>query len=208
MRELVSTGWIHNRIRRLVASFLVKTLLLPWQWGLKYFWDALLDADLECDSLGWQYVSGGISDGLAFDKIDDYHEEGKIIDPDGVYIKSWVPELLHMPKEYIHMPWEAPESVLRNAGVCVGCFRNYPLPLITPIDAQKRVEEACRVIEQVFAQQQNGYEIPVPENDQIRYSNYPSFSESQGNYLVPGFKEQDEISQQSAMCVDGEVPEM
>ena len=69
MRCLWATGWVHNRLRVVVATFLVKFLLVPWQWGVKYFWDTLLDADLECDVLGWQYVSGGMSDGIPFDVV-------------------------------------------------------------------------------------------------------------------------------------------
>lgn len=71
MRELWATGWMHNRLRVVTASFCVKYLQLPWQWGMKYFWDALLDADLECDVLGWQYVSGSLPDGHEVDRMDD-----------------------------------------------------------------------------------------------------------------------------------------
>lgn len=153
MRELRATAWTHNRLRRLTASFCVKHLLLPWQWGLKYFWDALIDADLEQDSLGWQYVSGGIVDGLSFDKLDDPVEEGKIVDPDGRYVKLWVPELAKMPVEYIHAPWMAPPEVLASAGVVLGPMGTYPHPIVTHEEAQRKVSEACRVIEEVFNQQ-------------------------------------------------------
>ena len=93
MRELNATGWIHNSIRVLCASFLVKYLLLPWQWGLKYFWDSLLDADIESDVLGWQYIAGCLPDGVPFDELPDPHAEGLKLDPQGRYVRRWVPEL-------------------------------------------------------------------------------------------------------------------
>jgi cryptochrome 1 len=71
MRELWATGWLHDRIRVVVSSFFVKVLQLPWRWGMKYFWDTLLDADLESDALGWQYISGTLPDGREFDRIDN-----------------------------------------------------------------------------------------------------------------------------------------
>lgn len=77
MRQLWATGWLHHRVRRVVASFLVKHLMLPWQWGMKHYWDTLLDADLECDVLGWQYVSGGLPDSDRFEFPDDVEAESR-----------------------------------------------------------------------------------------------------------------------------------
>ena len=203
MRELAANSWINNRIRRLVASFLVKTLLLPWQWGLKYFWDALLDADIEQDSLGWQYVSGGISDGLSFDTIDDYDFEGMQIDPDGLYIRHWIPELANMPSEYIHSPWKAPQHVLQSAGVSLGPSGNYTYPLVLPEEAQRRVESACRVIEEVMSQQQqsNGAFPEPPINMSI--PDYPQ--DSNPMTCVPG---QSADSSGAGMFNDGPISEL
>lgn len=83
MRMLWSTGWMHNRARVFTASFLVKNLLLPWQWGLKHFWDSLLDADLECDALGWQYVAGCLTDSDPFIQMIDINFESRRFDPNG-----------------------------------------------------------------------------------------------------------------------------
>lgn len=96
-----SVGWVHNRIRVVVASFLVKNLLLPWQWGLKHFWDALIDADLESDALGWQYVSGCLVDAHPFDYIMDLTKESQRFDPEGNYVRRWLPSLARLPKQWI-----------------------------------------------------------------------------------------------------------
>lgn len=134
MRELWSTGWMHNRLRVLAASFMVKHLLLPWQWGLKHYWDALLDADLECDALGWQYCAGCLSDANPFDELMDVNAESSRFDPDGNYVRRWLPVLARLPSKYIHRPWEAPESVLDDAGVELGI--NYPVPVVSMEEAE------------------------------------------------------------------------
>ncbi|XP_050377052.1 cryptochrome-1 isoform X2 [Argentina anserina] len=140
MRELWATGWVHDRIRVVVSSFFVKVLQLPWRWGMKYFWDTLLDADLESDALGWQYISGTIPDGREFDRIDNPQFEGYKFDPQGEYVRRWLPELSRLPTDWIHHPWNAPESVLQAAGIELGS--NYPLPIVG-IDAAKiRLQEA------------------------------------------------------------------
>ncbi|XP_077212695.1 cryptochrome 1 [Tasmannia lanceolata] len=140
MRELWATGWLHDRIRVVVSSFFVKVLQLPWRWGMKYFWDTLLDADLESDALGWQYISGTLPDGREFDRIDNPQFEGYKFDPNGEYVRRWLPELARLPTEWIHHPWNAPESVLQAAGVELGT--NYPLPIVEISDAKARLEEA------------------------------------------------------------------
>ncbi|KAL3687848.1 hypothetical protein R1sor_014157 [Riccia sorocarpa] len=128
MRELWATGWLHNRIRVVVSSFCVKFLQLPWRWGMKYFWDTLLDADLECDVLGWQYISGSLPDGHELDRMENPQIEGYKFDPDGEYVRRWLPELSRLPTEWIHHPWDAPANVLRAAGVELGS--NYPRPIV------------------------------------------------------------------------------
>ncbi|CAN1188572.1 CRY1 [Linum perenne] len=140
MRELWATGWMHDRIRVVVSSFFVKVLQLPWRWGMKYFWDTLLDADLESDALGWQYISGTLPDGRQFDRIDNPQFEGYKFDPNGEYVRRWLPELARLPTEWIHHPWNAPESVLQAAGIELGS--NYPLPIVGIDAAKVRLEDA------------------------------------------------------------------
>lgn len=140
MRELWATGWLHDRIRVVVASFFVKVLQLPWRWGMKYFWDTLLDADLESDALGWQYISGTLPDSREFDRIDNPQFEGYKFDPHGEYVRRWLPELARLPTDWIHHPWDAPESVLQAAGVELGS--NYPLPIVEIDAAKVRLQEA------------------------------------------------------------------
>ncbi|KAL6970545.1 Cryptochrome-2 [Sarracenia purpurea var. burkii] len=144
MRELWATGWIHNKIRVIVSSFFVKFLLLPWQWGMKYFWDTLLDADLESDILGWQYISGSLPDGLALERIDSPQVQGFTFDPDGEYVRHWLPELARMPTEWIHHPWDTPLTVLKSAGVELGL--NYPKPIVDIDLARDRLMEAIRIM--------------------------------------------------------------
>ncbi|KAL6764729.1 DNA photolyase, FAD-binding/Cryptochrome [Haematococcus lacustris] len=129
MRQLSSTGWCHNRMRVVAASFMVKNLLLPWQWGLKHYWDAQLDADLECDALGWQYVSGGMADAHPFDHIIDLEKEAQRFDADGEYVRRWLPVLSRMPTQHIHAPWRAPHAVLAAADVELGF--DYPERVVT-----------------------------------------------------------------------------
>ncbi|KAJ0922632.1 putative deoxyribodipyrimidine photo-lyase [Helianthus annuus] len=140
MRELWATGWLHDRIRVVVSSFFVKVLQLPWRWGMKYFWDTLLDADLESDALGWQYISGTLPDSREFDRIDNPQIEGYSFDPNGEYVRRWLPELARLPTEWIHHPWDAPEYVLQAAGIELGS--NYPLPIVTINAAKSRLQEA------------------------------------------------------------------
>jgi deoxyribodipyrimidine photolyase len=185
MRQLWAMGWCHNRVRVVASHFLVKHLLLPWQWGLKHLWDCQIDADLECDALGWQYVSGCLAGtlsgvwhplthpdatlacvhsplpahssllhtachslllGLAalvlrrpqlhtqlvtpphaldpfpqpdahpFSYMLDMEEEWKRFDPDGTYVRRWLPVLAALPPEHVHQPWKAPPDVLEAAG--------------------------------------------------------------------------------------------
>ncbi|KAJ1423996.1 Rossmann-like alpha/beta/alpha sandwich fold [Sesbania bispinosa] len=140
MRELWATGWIHNKIRVIVSSFAVKMLLIPWKWGMKYFWDTLLDADLECDILGWQYISGCLPDGHKLERLDDPEIQGAKFDPEGEYVRQWLPELARMPTEWIHHPWDAPLIVLRASGVELG--QNYPKPIIDIDMAREQLTEA------------------------------------------------------------------
>lgn len=156
MRELWATGWMHNRARVFTASFLVKNLLLPWQWGLKHFWDMLLDADLECDALGWQYVAGCLRDAHPFNYMLDVESESKRFDPHGNFIRQWIPALSRVPLEYIHCPWRAPRDVLQRADVTLG--EEYPLPIITVEESRAAVDRAWGVIQRCRARMANGAE--------------------------------------------------
>ena len=128
MRELWHTGWIHNRVRMIVASLLTKNLLLPWQEGARWFWDTLVDADLASNTLGWQWTAGCGADAAPYFRIFNPVTQGERFDGEGKYVRRWVPELDRLPDKWLHKPWEAPEPVLRDAGVRLG--DNYPLPVV------------------------------------------------------------------------------
>jgi deoxyribodipyrimidine photo-lyase len=135
MRELWHTGWMHNRVRMVVASYLTKNLLLPWQEGSRWFWDTLVDADLASNTLGWQWSAGCGADAAPFFRIFNPVRQGERFDPDGAYVRRWCPELSRLPNQHIHQPWAAPEPVLRAAGVRLG--RNYPHPLVDLGESRK-----------------------------------------------------------------------
>ena len=134
MRELWHTGWMHNRVRMVVASFLVKHLRLPWQRGAEWFWDTLVDADLAANTLGWQWSAGCGADAAPYFRVFAPVLQGRKFDADGDYTRRWVPELARLPDAYLHAPWEAPAEVLEHAGVDLG--GNYPLPMVEHKDAR------------------------------------------------------------------------
>ncbi len=108
MRELWHTGIMHNRARMITASFLIKDLLIPWQHGERWFWDSLVDADIGANSASWQWVAGCGADASPFYRVFNPMLQGEKFDPDGAYVKKWVPELRDVPKEFIHCPWDMP----------------------------------------------------------------------------------------------------
>ncbi len=128
MRQLWHTGWMHNRVRMIVGSFLVKHLLLPWQDGAAWFWDTLVDADLANNTLGWQWVAGCGADAAPYFRIFNPVLQGQKFDARGEYVRRWVPELTALPDDYIHAPWDAPQEVLHRAKIQLG--RDYPEPII------------------------------------------------------------------------------
>ncbi len=128
MRELWVTGWMHNRARMLVASFLIKHLLQPWQSGARWFWDTLVDADLANNTLGWQWTAGCGADAAPFFRIFNPLAQGPKFDPEGAYVRRWLPALEQLPTRFIHAPWTATEAVLRSARVRLG--ENYPWPIV------------------------------------------------------------------------------
>ncbi len=136
MRELWITGYIHNRARMVAASFLVKHLLLPWQEGERWFWDTLVDADLANNAGGWQWVAGCGADAAPYFRVFNPVLQGEKFDAEGDYVRRYVPELAKLDARWIHRPWEAPEDVLRAAGVRLG--QNYPLPIVDHAKARAR----------------------------------------------------------------------
>ena len=142
MRELWATGWMHNRARMVAASFLVKHLLIPWRDGAAWFWDTLVDADLANNSVSWQWVAGCGVDAAPFFRIFNPILQGRKFDPEGAYVRRWVPELSRLPDAYIHEPWKAPERVLKRAEISLG--ETYPRPVINHAFARERALEAFR----------------------------------------------------------------
>jgi len=134
MRELWATGWMHNRARMVAASFLVKHLLIPWQDGAAWFLDTLVDADLANNTMGWQWVAGCGVDAAPYFRIFNPVLQGKKVDPDGEYVRRWVPELRGLQPQWIHEPWMAPPLVLAGAGIAPG--ETYPLPIVDHAEAR------------------------------------------------------------------------
>jgi deoxyribodipyrimidine photo-lyase len=134
MRELWQTGYMHNRLRMIVASFLCKHLLVDWRAGERWFWDTLVDADLANNASGWQWVAGSGADASPYFRIFNPTLQGQKFDRAGDYVRRWVPELAALPDRYLHEPWTAPSEVLRQAGVEPGL--SYPLPIVDHRDAR------------------------------------------------------------------------
>jgi deoxyribodipyrimidine photo-lyase len=128
MRQLWQTGWMHNRVRMVVASFLVKHLLIPWQDGEAWFWDTLVDADLAQNAASWQWVAGCGADAAPYFRVFNPVLQGRKFDPDGAYVRRFVPELAALPDAAIHAPWEAAPLLLAGAGVRLGA--TYPHPIV------------------------------------------------------------------------------
>ena len=149
MRELRTTGWIHNAMRFLLACFLTKYLLLPWTYGLKEFYDLLLDGDHSANALGWQWTSGSNTDSFPFSCLLNPSKLARRLDPDGEYVRHWVPELVKLPNEFIHQPWLAPENVCTSVGFKYGY--TYPCRIVDPGQARKRAKEAMHYMKRIFA---------------------------------------------------------
>lgn len=128
MRQLWQTGWMHNRVRMVVASFLTKDLFIHWIEGEKWFWETLVDADLANNACGWQWVAGCGTDAQPYFRIFNPTQQSRKFDLNGEYIRQWIPELSNLNKDFIHAPWEAGASELSKAGIQLG--KTYPLPLI------------------------------------------------------------------------------
>lgn len=140
MRQLWQTGWMHNRVRMIVASFLVKHLLTPWQLGEKWFWDTLVDADLASNSASWQWVAGCGADAAPYFRVFNPVLQGLKFDPDGTYVRQFVPEIAHLPTAHIHTPWEAPVPP-----------KNYPAPIIGLAEGRDRALAAFAKLKETAA---------------------------------------------------------
>jgi deoxyribodipyrimidine photo-lyase len=144
MRQLWQTGWMPNRARMIVASFLVKHLLLPWQAGADWFLDTLVDADLANNSASWQWVAGSGTDAAPYFRIFNPVLQGQKFDPGGDYVRTWLPELQNLPAPVIHAPWQAPPDTLAAANIALG--RTYPAPIVDHAAARIRALEALKTI--------------------------------------------------------------
>jgi deoxyribodipyrimidine photo-lyase len=134
LRELWTTGYMHNRVRMVVASFLIKHLRIDWRQGEAWFWDTLLDADLANNAASWQWVAGSGADAAPYFRIFNPMEQGRKFDPDGLYVRRWCPELADLPNDALHAPFDAAPLVLKAAGVVLG--KTYPQPLVAHAEAR------------------------------------------------------------------------
>ena len=147
MRELWATGYMHNRVRMVVASFLTKHLRTHWHAGMDWFWDTLVDADIANNTASWQWASGCGADAAPYFRIFNPILQGEKFDAEGHYVKKWVPELADLPKRYIHKPWEADPMTLQLANVRLG--DNYPLPIVDHKQARESALSAYQEIRTV-----------------------------------------------------------
>lgn len=144
MAELWATGWMHNRVRMIAASFLIKDLLIDWRAGEAWFWDTLVDADLASNTASWQWVAGSGADAAPFFRIFNPILQGEKFDPEGRYVRHWLPALARLPDRWIHQPFAAPSEVLRAAGITLGV--DYPHPLVDHGFARDRALAAFKQI--------------------------------------------------------------
>jgi len=144
MRELWHTGFMHNRVRMIVGSFLIKDLMIDWREGEAWFWDTLVDADLANNAGNWQWVAGSGADASPFFRIFNPVTQGEKFDPAGAYVRRWVPELAALPDKWVHKPWAAATDVLADAGVILG--ETYPAPMVDHGVARNRALAAYKVM--------------------------------------------------------------
>ena len=142
MRELWRSGWMHNRVRMITASFLIKDLLIDWRRGEQWFWDCLVDADEGNNGINWQWVAGTGPDASPFFRVFTPVGQGEKFDAGGAYVRRWCPELAKLPDKWIHRPWEAPTPVLAAAGVELG--ETYPHPIVDHGEGRTRALAALK----------------------------------------------------------------
>lgn len=136
MRQLQATGWMHNRARMVVASFLVKHLLIDWRWGARHFMQELVDGDPASNSGGWQWVGGTGTDAAPYVRVFNPSLQGRKCDPQGAYVRRWVPELARVPARHIHEPWRMTLDEQRQAGCRIGI--DYPAPVVDHLAGRRR----------------------------------------------------------------------
>ena len=144
MRELWETGYMHNRVRMLVASLLSKNLLIDWRLGEQWFWDCLVDGDVASNPASWQWVAGSGLDAAPYFRIFNPVTQGVRFDAEGGYVRRWVPELAALPDKWLHNPWEAPKEVLKAAGVRIGA--SYPAPIVDLQSSRSRALAAAAAL--------------------------------------------------------------
>jgi len=144
MRQLWQTGYMHNRVRMIVGSFLVKNLLLHWHHGEDWFWDTLLDADLANNSASWQWIAGCGADAAPYFRVFNPVTQGQRFDPDGAYVRRYVPEISALPDKFLHCPWEAPHQVLEYTKIALG--KIYPKPIVDLKQSRERALEAFKTL--------------------------------------------------------------
>lgn len=147
MRQLWQTGWMHNRVRMIVASFLTKHLLLPWQLGEKWFWDTLVDADPAANAASWQWTAGSGADAAPYFRVFNPITQGPKFDESGDYVRTYCPELAKLPTQYIHRPWEAPAMDLALANITIG--KTYPAPIVDHKEGRERALAAYNVLKAI-----------------------------------------------------------
>lgn len=140
MRQLLEMGWMHNRSRMVVASFLVKDLLIDWRWGEKWFMQQLIDGDPASNNGGWQWTAGTGTDAAPYFRIFNPVTQSQKFDPEGRFIRRWLPELAHVPDDHIHAPWKMSASIQKKAGCRIG--EDYPAPVVDHSKARQRTLEA------------------------------------------------------------------
>jgi deoxyribodipyrimidine photo-lyase len=150
MRQLLNTGWMHNRGRMIVASFLVKHLLIDWRWGEKFFMQHLIDGDPAANNGGWQWTAGTGTDAATYFRVFNPILQSKKFDPHGNFIRKWIPELSGVPGKYLHEPWKMPKGIQRQSGCNIG--RDYPLPIVDHRFARERVLEVYNRAKKVYQQ--------------------------------------------------------
>jgi deoxyribodipyrimidine photo-lyase len=142
MRQLWQTGWMHNRVRMIAASFLIKHLMVDWRRGAEWFEDTLVDADLAVNRASWQWVAGSGADAAPYFRIFNPILQGEKFDAEGDYVRAFVPEIAKLDAKYIHKPWQAPAKMLADAGIRLG--ETYPEPIVDHGEARNRALAAYR----------------------------------------------------------------
>ena len=146
MRELWQTGYMHNRVRMIVGSFLVKNLRLHWHHGERWFWDTLVDADLANNSASWQWIAGCGADAAPYFRIFNPVTQGQKFDADGNYLRRYLPEIAALSNKYLFSPWQAPQAILTAAGIELGV--TYPHPIVALKASREAALEAFRSLQQ------------------------------------------------------------